>query len=709
MKKLRAALAMLSADTDFDWTLPSACLKAYAHSRPGLGPEDADISLHEWVQWNTPARKAARELARRDPHIAGFTCYASNIAAVGKVVKELRRLSPKTRIALGGPEVSADPKGWLERLPADFAAVGEGEGTFAELLTRLREGGGGEGVRGLAFRDGSRVVVNPMRPPLDPGELRSPYLSGTLVPDPSRRECFVFETARGCPFDCAFCYWPGKGGKVRYFSDERVRAEIRVIAAQASGVRLCLADADLFLNKERAKRVLRIFNEEDPDARLHFEFLTNPGNLDDELARLSDRRGLNFTAGLQSTNPAVFRAAKRRSDLPRFTRGVRLLRERAPKAQIGIELILGMPGDTLEGYRRTLEWVLDHDFDYCRAFHLMVLPGTYFIEDAERFGLEWTETPPYLAKASATFPERDMAAARRTVYETSFLMNLWPVREVLTALRAKGRRGPCAVDLCALLVRRLQSRGIHDFDGEFSRLESGPQNERIPFIERPEERLSRAGQAAVYAQTRSWLDSRKGVPARLRGALRRILDIGRARALWAGAAWAEAVAPHIEGREGRLLCCWARDLQEHMRLGSMDALVLLSEDGRDLWPARDAPLPIRETFRVRGRKKARPRPEAWGNGFSLALFSNTFSFLPNGRWLRELRKRCAPGARLVITDDLLGWHPLRSVAGDAAPGKDAALKSALRRLRAGGWKPVVAPRWAGRGTVDFVTIVAEAA
>ncbi|HBL16625.1 MAG: hypothetical protein A2X36_16805 [Elusimicrobia bacterium GWA2_69_24] len=698
----RVLLGIPSADTDFDWRLPLAMLKAYAQSRPGLGSDRVEIGISEWVQTQTPPEAIAAEVLAGEPGLVGLTCYASNVKTVGEVAAIVKRRAPGTLVVLGGPEVSPDPAGALGRLPADAVVFGEGELTFAELLGKAMTGGSLAGVPGLAYRAADGPVANPPRPPADLETLPSPYLSGILRVDRQRRECMVLETARGCPFDCAFCSWPGKGGKVRYFPEERVRQEVRGAVAQGGGIRLCLADADLFLDRARAKRILRIFREEDPRDTLQFEFLTNPGHFDAELAALADKRGFNITAGLQSTNKAVFREARRRCDLPAFTRGVRLLRRRAPKAQVGIELILGMPGDTPEGYRETLEWVLEQGFDYCRAFHLMVLPGTAFMRSARRLGLRWAAQAPYLVEATPTFPAAAFRGARRAVHRSSLLMNLWPVRDALLALRpASGAGRGNLVRACEDAARWLEARRVYPFEAEHAKLEARMLKERLAFIERPEEVLTPRERAALLSGFARWARQRLvRAPARLRERMERFLRMALHRVLWREAAFDAALSRFMkEGAAapsggGALLVCWARDVDRHVRLENFQGVVLLTEEERDLNPVLGSPLPLRHVVRVRTEPGKDPRSELWGEGCSRVVFSQTFSFLPapaRSAWLKRLRRRCAPGCRLLILDDMLGWSPLDPALGPEPRSPEDAAAAAGGALSASGWEPVAPP------------------
>src|SRR5205085_6851140 len=113
--------------------LAAAYLKLFAE-RKGLG-NFYDIELFPTRAANLLGDRAlVAAIAEREPWLVGFTCYLWNIERVLWVAARLRRRRPETRIVLGGPEITADNAWVLESPDYDFAAVGEGEQTFAQLL-----------------------------------------------------------------------------------------------------------------------------------------------------------------------------------------------------------------------------------------------------------------------------------------------------------------------------------------------------------------------------------------------------------------------------------------------------------------------------------------------------------------------------------------------------------------------------------------------
>jgi hypothetical protein len=155
--------------------------------------------------------------------------------------------NPRLITIHGGPNAPGYPDD-VERFFAqhphvDVVVHGEGEATLTEALARLGEAGAPdrddpdrlaclEGVGGLSFRLGDRVVRGPKRSRVaDLDAIPSPYLTGHFDGLELAGTLAVVETNRGCPFGCTFCDWgSATRSRVRTFDLDRVVAEIDWLA-----------------------------------------------------------------------------------------------------------------------------------------------------------------------------------------------------------------------------------------------------------------------------------------------------------------------------------------------------------------------------------------------------------------------------------------------------------------------------------------------
>jgi hypothetical protein len=119
---------------------------------------------------------------------------------------------------------------------------------------------------------------------------------------------------------------------------------------------------------------------------------------------------VDVEVGLQSTNPAALRLAQRPFRPQRFLLGVRALRGEG--IHVVLDTMVGLPGDTLDDYRRTLDFATRPGLcDELKAYPLCVLPGTVFRQRARELGLRFQPEPPYHVLQTGQMSPREIHQA----------------------------------------------------------------------------------------------------------------------------------------------------------------------------------------------------------------------------------------------------------------------------------------------------------
>src|SRR5579883_1231704 len=359
--------------------LAGAYLKLYAEAL-GLGHDYAIEVLPAGTANRLGDRALAGELAARDPWLVGFTCYLWNVERTLWVAGELKRRRPGVKVLLGGPEVTADNAWVLGSADYDFAAVGEGEQTFANLLLGLLDGEDVPPVpvaglyvpppHGPRFRPDRVPAFRTPLPDLD--RLGSPYLAGIL--DAADERMLLLETTRGCVFNCKFCYYSKSYDKQYYLSREAVLASL-AHARDRGAKEVFLLDPTLNQRKDFPGFV-RTLAEGNPGRRFRYFGELRAEGITPEIAGLLRDAGFGeVEVGLQSVEPEAMDRMGRKNNLRAFERGVRALIDAGIK--VTVDLIVGLPGDTAESVREGLHYLHSGElYSRVQVFNLAILPGT---------------------------------------------------------------------------------------------------------------------------------------------------------------------------------------------------------------------------------------------------------------------------------------------------------------------------------------------
>jgi len=382
--------------------LGPAMLAAVIHRAFGEEIQTAILNLF----LDQPAVECADRILESDPDHVGFSMYVWNRTLALSIASILKQRRPGLVIFAGGPEATADQVGVLGNPAMDFVLAGEGEDLIVETLDRLLRGATTQEIAASARPIPVKALAT----------LPSPYLDGTLRP--ADYGGALWELSRGCPFACDFCFESrGKAG-IRRVPMDRVKAELDLFAA--SGIReVFVLDPTFNYHKANAKKVLRLIAAKAPD--IHFFFEIRSEFIDREMARLFAAIRCSLQIGLQSAHGEVLRNINRNFDPADFEAKILLLHN--ADVIYGFDLIYGLPGDSLEGFRASLDFAMSLVPNHIDVFRLSVLLGTRLAETAPALNLEHEACNPYEVIASPAFSREDMALAERVAHGCDVFYN----------------------------------------------------------------------------------------------------------------------------------------------------------------------------------------------------------------------------------------------------------------------------------------------
>jgi radical SAM superfamily enzyme YgiQ (UPF0313 family) len=253
-------------------------------------------------------------------------------------------------------------------------------------------------IRGLAWRNGAEIVVNPDRPfianlddlpmplhhllPLD--KQRMPMIRGPFT--------FIV-TSRGCPAGCKFCikhvsYQTG----VRLRSPQLILEELKLLAGL--GVRHVHMYADLFtVNREQVVELCRLIIES--GLRVRWTCNSRVDYVDEEMLGLMGQAGCWYISwGIESANEEILRRARKGY---RKEQAIQALRwAKAAGIRNWGFFIIGLPGETEATIQQTIAYAKQLPLDIA-LFHIAApYPGTpFFYEVVQngwfRPGTNWEE------------------------------------------------------------------------------------------------------------------------------------------------------------------------------------------------------------------------------------------------------------------------------------------------------------------------------
>ncbi|MCK6501970.1 B12-binding domain-containing radical SAM protein [Myxococcota bacterium] len=166
------------------------------------------------------------QLLRRYPlDLVGISTFTHSLPDVQMTINLVRKINPAAKIVLGGPHTTMFPEYAIQLKGADAMTTGDGEDPFLNIVKALDAGKGFEGIQGIWWKDGDRVVKEAELPSTRnltaypwPDRSRSRYRDYYL---PGTKQPLVTTaiTSRGCPHSCPFCLTYKKQYRIRDIDD----------------------------------------------------------------------------------------------------------------------------------------------------------------------------------------------------------------------------------------------------------------------------------------------------------------------------------------------------------------------------------------------------------------------------------------------------------------------------------------------------------
>ncbi len=357
-----------------------------------------------------------QQLLDLNPRIIAFPLYVWNRIQILLLSRLLRQKKPDLILLAGGPEASADSRRVLKEGLLDGIIRGEGEVSFAELIIKFRAGKSPAGAAGFlsATEDTRTLPVAAVCPDLS--ILPSPWLTKQL---PLEKNCGVlWEVARGCQFNCAFCYDAKGHHGVRPFPTERLRKELQLFADHQVA-QIWILDSTFNAPAQRGKQLLEMLLELAPEIHYHIE--AKADFLDSGTIELLAQLSCSVQIGLQSAMAQVLKPLHRNLFPEQMKQRLQQMTEAG--ITFGLDLIYGLPGDNHNGFVKSLDFTLHLQPNQVDIFPLAVLPGTELFEKREEFGIQSALLPPYLVQSNKTYSEQDLQKSQRLATATDIFYN----------------------------------------------------------------------------------------------------------------------------------------------------------------------------------------------------------------------------------------------------------------------------------------------
>lgn len=390
---------------DYSGVLANDCMPlGIAYMKAVMDREDVDRDFDSRL-FVYPER-LAQALRDDPPDVLMLTNYVWNEALGHHFMRLAKLINPGVLTVMGGPNISLEPErqiAYVEQHPhLDVYVLGEGDFLANEIartfldnglsLPRLAEAGLPSSV--VRQPDGTASFRELMPRYKIVEEIPSPFLTGIQDSFFDGRLAPMIETNRGCPFTCTFCVQGTRYyTKVHNFPVERIKDEIRYIARKikqhSPGMgTLRIADSNYGMFERDIEISACIGEMQREHGWPTFIDATTGKNMAERIIKSVEKVGgaLVLYQAVQSLDEDVLRKVKRSSIKLDAYKALEVhMRGRGLRSVS--DLILGLPGESIESHLKGLHALLDSNIHQMHNFQAMMLKGAEMesLESREMF------------------------------------------------------------------------------------------------------------------------------------------------------------------------------------------------------------------------------------------------------------------------------------------------------------------------------------
>jgi anaerobic magnesium-protoporphyrin IX monomethyl ester cyclase len=364
--------------------------------------------------------------------IVGISGTHLDLDQLKEIVMSIREVNSNAMIVVGGPITFTYSSDTLFAAIPDvnYIIFNEGEKTFLELVQAINNNLDVSKIAGIGYRRSNKIIITDKRKPLQPDEICSPDWS--FVDMSKRLPLLSIETARGCTYNCAYCFEVNFWGKpVRFRNPQSIIEEIKKNYQQLNILTYRIADSCFSAPEKRCTEIcdLLISNFTDRGIPLKWSCYARITNLKKALLQKMKLAGcVAVCVGMESGDQKILKSMNKCYSAEQIVNGISSARE------LGIithcNIIAGFPGETNETIENTI-CILNAAMP--DTFHCMVLdvaPNTALSQNKalhtlEGDRLEW--------KHSTMTSDEAMLAISKIMAQVKLSCHL-PMGDVVTIL-----------------------------------------------------------------------------------------------------------------------------------------------------------------------------------------------------------------------------------------------------------------------------------
>jgi anaerobic magnesium-protoporphyrin IX monomethyl ester cyclase len=367
-------------------------------------------------------------IRRFQPDVLGLSVMTPSAPICTAITLGARAALPELKVLWGGVHADVFASEIVAEGQADAVVHGEGEEAAVRIVTAWEAGNADlSGIPGVTWKRGDTSVTNASpelerdldsraRPAWD---LFPVHRYGLLPFADMARPVLTITASRGCPYHCDYCSLLHQNRHYRARDPHAVVDEYAWLVERYGVKQIGFVDPTFPLELDNFAVFADEMARRGLPERCVWLSETRADRLDDKICRLMYQSGCRrVLLGIESGSDLLLGNVHKRADKDRIRDGVRAARA-AGIQTVGLFMI-GLPGETPELTRKTVEFSLELGLDFAKFAMTVPFPGSKIFADLWETGFRRTDWENY-----TTFnPDPDQLVYHPEGYEPAELIRM---------------------------------------------------------------------------------------------------------------------------------------------------------------------------------------------------------------------------------------------------------------------------------------------
>jgi anaerobic magnesium-protoporphyrin IX monomethyl ester cyclase len=317
--------------------------------------------------------------------------FIQTVYPLCKIINEYKK---NAWLCLGGHGASPMPQYMIEKTNCEIVCTGEGEEIYPEILECKLNGKSLYNVKGIAFKDNNKIIIN---------QHRRPIIKLDTIPFPAwdlfdmniytnniklsgmdeKDKCFALISSRGCTHRCSFCYRMENGIRIR--SIDNVIKEIKILHDKYGITYFFFFDELFVYTKKRIIEFARALEKN--NLNIMYSVNCRVDIFDEEIAQILKNSGCMLNnIGFESTSQEVLNAMGKQVKIEQNYKAAEICKKIG--LGMGLNTLWGLPKDSIQTLKNNAQFVKDFNlYEQCRIIKPVVsYPGTPLLTEAVKRG-----------------------------------------------------------------------------------------------------------------------------------------------------------------------------------------------------------------------------------------------------------------------------------------------------------------------------------